>query len=112
MQLQRIFYNGMVTARDRHVQLHGVVVVVCAFGDASGLRGKGAQWFVSRMTNSVPLRIEATHICHDSIVKQALIAVAKAAFAPFVKIRTRVHYGTYSERLLRTQNGRCTSSHY
>ena len=74
-------------------QAKGIVIVSFAIGAADGnMMTQG--WGMSKLLNALPLRFEAMHICHDKLIAQALVAVIKTALGPFMKIRTRTHYGT------------------
>ena len=95
-QLQRAFYQTMVAMRNPDVQIHGLVVFIFALGNSfSPQRDTPKHWKFSKVTDALPMRMEAIHLCHNSLILQVLFAVVKAAASPFLRIRMRTHYGKH-----------------
>jgi len=91
--LQRAFYNTMMTIRDPYKQIHGYIIVVYSLAHSSQQGDASKHYTFSRISEGLPVRIEALHLCHDSPKGQVLLTVSKAALNPSIKIRTRTHYG-------------------
>ncbi|CAJ1938432.1 unnamed protein product [Cylindrotheca closterium] len=95
--LQRAYYNTMVAIRKPEAQENGFVSVIYGVGNQSDVTKVPNPWNLTRMMQAMPVRIEAIHFCHDSVIYRVLFGIVKTALSPFVKIRSRTHYGTHDE---------------
>ncbi|CAJ1940028.1 unnamed protein product [Cylindrotheca closterium] len=95
--LQRSFYNNMQNIRKHGAQENGFIGIVYGLGDQSAETSLQYPWNLATMIQALPVRVEAIHFCHDSVIYRVLFAVIKTALSPFVKMRSKTHYGTHDE---------------
>ena len=102
LKMQQSFYNSTAAFRDPDLQIHGAIGVIYALGHTSiGHGNPFNQWNATKLLSAaVPIRIEAIHVCHDSLVRKMMVAVVKAALGAFVKTRSRTHYGKHLAKQL------------
>mmetsp|Transcript_35084 Transcript_35084/g.84971 ORF Transcript_35084/g.84971 Transcript_35084/m.84971 type:complete len:468 (-) Transcript_35084:1301-2704(-) len=98
--LQRAFYNTMMTIRDPYKQIHGYIIVVYSLAHSSQQGDASKHYTITKISEGLPDRIEALHLCHDSPKGQVLLTASKAAANPSMKIRARTHCGTNQQIML------------
>lgn len=100
-KLKRTFYGTMVNAEDVETQRKGCVGISYLVGQTFCLAefGHRRAWNarLSVLWNALPIRIDASHFCHDSFAWKALFTTFKIATTMFTRVRIREHYGTQSE---------------
>lgn len=107
-KLRRIFYGIMVNVENEEAQRKGCVGVSYLVGNQlniSEIRHR-RNWNskLSVLWTALPIRIDASHYCHDSIAWKTLFAVFKMATTMFTRLRIREYYGTQSECLSHLQS--------
>jgi hypothetical protein len=76
----------MGAIRNPETQKNGfvVVVVVYGLGNQSVEASVPTPWNSTTIARGLPIRIEAIHFCHDSMVHHVLFAIVKTALSPFI----------------------------
>jgi len=95
--LQKGFYNAMTFIGDPERQKNGFVIIVYGLGNQPVEASLPTPWKATKISQVLPVRIEAMHFCQDSVLRQVLFAIVKTALGPFTNMRTKTHYGTHSE---------------
>ena len=84
----------MVTIEDEESQKKGAVNVIYGVGQKGFSRD--SSWKATSLLKAIPVRVEAIHVCHDSLLLSPLVVLAKLATSAFNRFRFRSHYGTYN----------------
>ncbi|CAJ1970007.1 unnamed protein product [Cylindrotheca closterium] len=96
--LRRAFYNSMVELQDPDFQKKGYVLVAYSFNNGRGIGGQAdGNYKFPKLTESLPIRVSALHVCHDGTLKRENISMVKAGLNSQAQLRTRDHYGTHEE---------------
>jgi hypothetical protein len=84
----------MVASRDPEAQRSGVVVVAYLIGSGNGSRHSlEAPWKLPKLSQCLPMRVVAIHLCYDNTQWRAWHALIKTSFNLFARVRIRTHYG-------------------
>ena len=84
----------MVAIEDEETQKKGAVGIIYGVGQRGFSRD--STWKISALSKAIPVRVEAIHVCHDSLLLSPLVVLAKLATSAFNRFRFRSHYGTYN----------------
>ncbi|KAL3935257.1 MAG: hypothetical protein SGBAC_009186 [Bacillariaceae sp.] len=103
--LRRAFYNGMVNTEDPNAQRIGLVFIVyyLGHGAASGFHSQDINRKLPKVTEALPQRTAAVHMCYDTGAWAPSHSLIKMAFNTFAKVRIRTHYGSHEECLASLQ---------
>ena len=99
VKLRKMFYTSLVLAEDLETQRKGIVSVVYAIGatplmQQANLRNREHMAVsMPKVMMSIPVRVEAIHLCHSSLLWEPLFSIMKFSMSPFVRVRTRTHCG-------------------
>ena len=84
----------MYVTEDEKTQKKGHVYVFFGVGVSSKEPfDRECVWKMSRVMNALPVRVEAIHVCSDSMFVAAITSMVKFSLSPFNSLRIRSHYG-------------------
>jgi hypothetical protein len=84
----------MVASRDPEAQRRGGVVVAYLIENGNGSRHNSeAAWKLPKLSQCLPLRVAAIHLCYDNTLWRSWHALIKTSFNLFARVRIRTHYG-------------------
>ena len=85
----------MAMSDDEETQKKGVVSIMfaCMLADERESFDKAYAWKLPGLMRALPVRQEALHLCHDSLVSVAIISIFKLSASLFHRLRIRTHYG-------------------
>jgi hypothetical protein len=86
----------MVAFRDPEAQRRGAVVVAYFIGNGNGSRSPqnlDATWKVTKLSQCLPVRVAAIHLCYDNTMWRPVHALLKTSLNLFARVRIRPHYG-------------------
>ena len=84
----------MVTIEDEESQKKGAINVV--YGLSQKGFSRDSAWKMSALSKAIPVRVEAIHLCHDSLLWSPVFGLVKLAAGIFNRFRFRSHYGKYN----------------
>lgn len=105
--LRKSFYAVMSLTDDDETQKNGTVLISYVVGQQLNWqqmrqrREMNRQW--AMLIPAIPIRLEALHICIDSILWRPILAVFKLACNMFTRIRVREHLGDHKQVLCSLQ---------
>lgn len=106
-RLRRAFYACMVAIEDEETQKSGIVGLSYAVGlHLTWQQVANRKEFNSnraRLLAALPWRLEAIHLCYDSVMLKPLFALFMLYSSMFNRVRTREHFGGPSDVLLSLQ---------
>ena len=89
-----MFYAQMVISMDEEIQKKGQVIIVWAVDMPQGSnKNRSAVWATVKMLSCLPIRLNAAHICYNTLLLKALITLGSYAADAFTRVRMRSHYG-------------------
>lgn len=88
----------MYVTEDEKTQKRGHVFVFFGVGVSSKEPfDRECVWKMSRVMNALPVRVEAIHVCSDSMFVSTVVSIAKFSLNLFNSLRIRSHYGRSSK---------------
>jgi hypothetical protein len=94
----RVFWYVLMTAVEADIdQRRGVVLVVF---NMNGIVNRVDTWKNTTLLGTLPVRVNAWHICHNNPRTSMLASLAMLAMGPYYRARLRVHEGAFKPALL------------
>ncbi|CAJ1945936.1 unnamed protein product [Cylindrotheca closterium] len=102
--LRREFYRAMIACQDEQTQKHGCVTICYFLGHGQGPKYRfDHRWTLSKLSEILPVRVAAIHLCYDNRIWMPVHAFMKASLNLFTRIRLRTHYGPHEDCLASLQ---------
>lgn len=102
--MRRELYRAMVACKDENIQKHGCVTICYFLGHGQGPKYRfDHRWTLSKLSQILPVRVAAIHLCYDNRIWMPVHAFLKASLNIFTRIRLRTHYGSHTDCLASLQ---------